>query len=84
MTYPNIKSAKAIDDHTLLIEFNNRQKKKYDITPLLKKEMFSPLKNPSFFKAVQVEQGGYAVVWNSGIDISEHELWTHGQAMHLL
>ncbi len=79
MTYPKVKSVKVIDDHTLLIEFNNRQKKKYDITPLLKKEMFLPLKNPAFFKTVQVEQGGYAVVWDGNIDISEYELWSHGQ-----
>jgi len=81
MTYPKIKSAKTIDDHTLVIEFNNKQKKKYDITPLLEKEMFAPLKNQALFKAVQVEKGGYAIVWNSCIDISEHELWSHGQAM---
>jgi hypothetical protein len=29
------------------------------------------------FKAVKVEKGGYAVAWNSEIDISEYELWTH-------
>ena len=81
MTYPKIQSAKAVDDHTLVIEFNNKQKKKYDITPLLEREMFAPLKNQALFKAVQVEQGGYAIVWNSSIDISEHELWSHGQAM---
>ena len=81
MTYPRIQSAKAVDAHTLIIEFNNKQKKKYDITPLLEKELFAPLKNPALFKAVQVEQGGYAVVWNNSIDISEYELWSHGQAI---
>jgi len=81
MTYPRIQSAKAVDDHTLVIEFNNNQKRRYDITPLLEREMFAPLKNRALFKAVQVEQGGYAIVWNSNIDISEHELWSHGQAM---
>jgi len=80
MIYPKI-SAKVLDDHTLVIEFNNKQKKKYDITPLLDKEMFAPLKNQALFKAVQVEQGGYAIVWNNCIDISEHELWSHGQTM---
>jgi len=81
MTYPKIQSAKAVDDHTLVIEFSNKQKRKYDITPLLEREMFAPLKNQALFKAVQVEQGGYAIVWNNCIDISEHELWSHGQAM---
>ncbi|WP_305909460.1 DUF2442 domain-containing protein [Methylomarinum sp. Ch1-1] len=81
MRYPKVKSALAIDNHTLVVEFDNNQKKKYDVTPLLNKDMFYPLNNPAFFKAVRVEQGGYAVVWNENIDISEYELWSHGQAM---
>jgi len=81
MTYPKIQSVKAVDDHTLVIEFNNKQKKKYDITPLLEREMFAPLKNQALFKAVHVEKGGYAIAWNSCIDISEHELWKSGQAI---
>lgn len=81
MKYPRILSAIAIDNHTLLIEFDNKQKKKYDVEPLLKREMFYALKNPVVFKAVKVEQGGYAVVWDSNIDISEYELWINGQAV---
>lgn len=79
MNYPKISSAKAIDKHLLLIEFDNSAKKVYDITPLLNKEMFSPLKNSAFFRNVQVDKGGYAVFWNEDIDISEYELWTHGK-----
>ncbi len=79
MKYPRVKSAVAIDEHTLMIEFDNNLKKKYDVAPLLEKEMFFPLKNPALFKAVKVEQGGYAVAWNADIDISEYELWSHGQ-----
>jgi hypothetical protein len=41
--------------------------------------MFAPLKNPSFFKNVKVETGGYAVYWNDNIDISEYELWKNGK-----
>ena len=33
-------------------------KKKYDVIPLLEKEMFIPLKNPALFNTVQVEQAG--------------------------
>ena len=43
--------------------------------------MFAPLKTPALFKAEQVEPVGYAVVWNSNIDISEYELLTHGQTI---
>ncbi len=78
MTIHKVLSANAIDEHTLLIEFDNHQLKKYDVTPWLDKPAFSPLKNPTFFKSVQVEKGGYAVHWNSEIDLSEYELWRHG------
>ena len=81
MSYPKIKSASAIDDHTLLVEFDNNDKKKYDVSPLLSKDMFAPLKNPALFKSVKVERGGYAVAWNREIDISEYELWSHGQTV---
>ena len=81
MSCPKVQSVEAIDDHTLLVQFDNRHIKKYDVTPLLQKEMFAPLRNPALFKSVQVEQGGYAVVWNSDIDISEYELWSNGQTV---
>lgn len=79
MKFPKIHSVKAIDEKNLLVVFDNQQKKKYDITPLLKKEMFQPLKNSSFFKQVKVDTGGYAVVWNNQLDISEYELWKNGK-----
>ncbi len=79
MNHPKIISAIAIDDHSLLVEFDNHQKKTYDINPLLEKEMFTPLRNAALFRAVRVDVGGYAVVWRKDIDISENELWIHGE-----
>ena len=76
--YAKIISVQAIDSHTLVVEFENQQRRKYDVIPLLEREMFTPLKNSAFFKNVQVDKGGYAVYWNDEIDISEYELWTHG------
>ncbi len=81
MNVPKIHSITAIDNHTLLVHFDNDERKKYDITPLLNKEMFAPLKNSALFKSVRVEQGGYAAAWNNEIDISEYELWVHGEPL---
>jgi hypothetical protein len=61
--------------------FSNGKRKKYDTLRLMGCEMFAPLKNPAFFKNVTIEPGGYAVSWNSEIDLSEHELWQHGEEM---
>jgi hypothetical protein len=81
MNIPKIKSASPIDDHTLMVVFDNNHKRKYDIQPLLSISMFEPLKNPAFFKAFNIDNGGYAITWNENIDLSEYELWSHGQPM---
>ena len=78
MNYPKIKNVKVINANSLLINFNNNVKKIYNINPLLKKDMFKPLKDPVLFNSVQIDIGGYALVWNENIDISEHELWKNG------
>ncbi|MDX2256737.1 MAG: DUF2442 domain-containing protein [Pseudanabaenaceae cyanobacterium bins.39] len=78
MRLPKIISAQIIGDRTLLIEFSDSEFKQYDISNLLNKPMFAPLKNPSFFKSFRIEAGGYGLVWNEDIDISEYELWTNG------
>lgn len=78
MKSPKIVSAQAIDDRTLLVEFCNHEVKKYDISKLLEKPMFKPLQNPHFFKDFSIDSGGYALVWNDEIDISEYELWQNG------
>ncbi len=78
MKYPRIHQAKAVNDTTLMIEFTNREIKRYDIRHLLDKPMFAPLRQPAFFRNFQVEPGGYGIVWNEDIDLSEYELWQNG------
>lgn len=78
MQYPRISKAKAVDDNTLIIEFSNEEVKEYKIHHLLEKPMFTPLRQPSFFKNFKIEPGGYALVWTDEIDISEYELWKNG------
>jgi len=80
-SYPKIVSVQPIDNYQLIIEFSNHQYRQYDIKPLLKKQMFAPLKNQGFFKNIQIEQGGYAISWNDEIDISEYELWKNSLEM---
>jgi hypothetical protein len=81
MSIPTILSATPEQGHYLVVLFSNGKRRRYDINRLTSREMFSPLKNPAFFKNVVVESGGYAVSWNVDIDISEYELWQHGEEM---
>ena len=73
-----IISAHAIDNLTLIVKFANNELREYNISKLLDKPMFSPLKNPAFFRNFIIESGGYGLVWNDEIDISEYELWQNG------
>ncbi|MEG3939104.1 MULTISPECIES: DUF2442 domain-containing protein [unclassified Microcoleus] len=73
-----IVSAKAIDDSTLIVKFTNSEIRKYDISKLLDNVMFSDLRNPGFFRNFRIEPGGYGLVWNEDIDLSEYELWQNG------
>ncbi|WP_417908787.1 DUF2442 domain-containing protein [Candidatus Electronema sp. PJ] len=81
MSHPKVRSVHVLDPHTLAVEFDNNITKRYDIEPLLDKEVFAPLANYALFKAVRVEPGGWAVSWNKAIDLSEHELWSRGQTI---
>lgn len=81
MNTPRIESVKPLEDHLLLVTFSNGKRKKYDTHRLMGREMFAPLKNGAFFNNVSIEPGGYAVSWSSEIDLSEHELWQHGEEM---
>jgi Protein of unknown function (DUF2442) len=78
MNPPKIVSAHAIDDVTLLVEFSNHDRKHYNIEKLLEKPMFFMLQNPSFFRSFRVDDGGYGIVWNDEMDLSEYELWKNG------
>ncbi len=78
MKPPRIGSAKVIKDYGLLVNFRNGDIRLYDVSRLLENPRFARLRNQTFFRNFQVETGGYALVWNEDIDISEYELWHNG------
>lgn len=78
MTVPKIVEAKAIGEFTIKVTFNNGDLRVYDIAPLLGRAPFDELRSQALFRAVQVEQGGHAIVWNDRIDLSEYEVWKNG------
>lgn len=61
------------EDYTLLLTFVTGEKKIYDARPLLKKSIYTPLKNLSFFMQAKVD--GDSVIWNDEIDIAPEHLY---------
>lgn len=61
------------------MEFENGQKKKYDIKPLTSKwQAFKDLNNGNLFRMVKVDTGDYGIVWNEYIELACNELWENG------
>ncbi len=83
MGTPKIQSVNPLGEKRLLIKFANGVLKLYDCSQLLHRERFQLLNNEAFFKAVQVDPGGYGISWNDDLDLSEHELWTNGEDYEL-
>lgn len=83
MEVPKISSVKPALNKQLIVEFTNGQQKVYDCKPLLRREMFQLLNCEAFFRSVKVDPGGYGVVWNNEIDLSEYEIWVNGKDLPL-
>ena len=77
-SYPRIISVEPQEHFKLRVVFTNGVAKLYDCARLWDDEAFQPLRNPAFFKNVRADAGGYGVVWNDQIDLSEAEIWDCG------
>jgi hypothetical protein len=77
--FPKIESVYTLPNYQLLVVFQNGTVKTYDCIPLLDEEVFMPLTSEALFNRVQVGAGGYGILWNDEIDLSESELWLNGE-----
>ncbi len=67
---PFAKTVMPLDDYRLLIEFDNGEKRIFDVKPLLvnaEGKWFGELLNESYFKMVRI--GGLSVEWPHEQDI---------------
>ncbi len=81
MKYPKIKFAEPLKDYKLFIIFDNGIIKIYSLKDKLENQIFRPLKDTKLFKSLQIDTGGYGLIWNDEIDLSEFELWQNGVAL---
>ena len=69
------------DNYIIICEFKNKMKKKYDVKPLIKRNIyFKQLeKDKNLFFKVRVDNGGYGISWNEEIDLAAEEIWENGE-----
>ena len=81
--FHKIKSVTPLADHVLSVQFSEGVTKRYDVKSLFDKyPMFLPLRDdPALFSSVEVDVGGYGIIWNDDIDIACDELFYNGETV---
>jgi Protein of unknown function (DUF2442) len=63
-------------DYFIVVEFETREVRRFDMRPYLAFPAFAPLKESALFMRAHVEYG--TVVWSEEIDISSDTLYLRG------
>ena len=73
MLRPKAIAVTPSDDYCLIVEFNNNEKRLFDVKPYFNFKPFAELKNPLLFKTVK--PAGLSVEWLHGQDICPDDLY---------
>ncbi len=60
-----VTSVKPLKDYKLLVEFDNKEIRMFDVTPLISKPVFSFIKDVSMFNSVFIDCG--ADTWKDSL-----------------
>ena len=60
-------------EYNLLVTFNNKEKRRFDVKPYLDFKPYNELKNLTLFNTVKI--GGLSIEWLHGQDICPDELY---------
>lgn len=69
----DVISVEPRQDHTLILVFENNEKRIFDMTPYLSRKPFDKLIESNLFMSARIEYG--TVVWPCNIDIDPEILW---------
>ncbi|MDP2823462.1 MAG: DUF2442 domain-containing protein [Sulfuritalea sp.] len=69
----DVTAVEARPDFLLDLEFENGERRRFDMSPYLHYPIFRRLENPGFFLLARVEYG--TVVWPGNIDIAPETLY---------
>ena len=72
-TLLNVVSVKVHPGYLLELEFENGERRNFDMSPYMEKKPFNRLKNSPVFNCAHVDYG--TVVWPGNIDIAPETLY---------
>jgi hypothetical protein len=73
----DVVKVEAKPDYKLFLEFENGEKRVFDMTPYMDKKPFAQLKGSPLFAKASVDFG--TVVWPGNIDISPETLYNRSR-----
>jgi hypothetical protein len=73
----DVVSVEASADYKLRLQFENGEKRIFDMSPYMKKKPFVQLENSPLFTKAFIDYG--TVVWPGNIDIAPETLYEHSQ-----
>lgn len=80
--FHKVKDVSALPDYKLSVQFAEGVTKLYNVKPLIDKyKMFKTIENSEIFMSVQVDVGGYGIIWGDDADISCDELFANGETV---
>jgi Protein of unknown function (DUF2442) len=62
-------------DHVVRVMFADGEVRDVDITPLLNTPVFAPLRDPSMFEQVTLDQETGTVAWPGGVDLDRDVIY---------
>ena len=74
---PYVKRVRPLDDYQLEVEFENGERRLFDMKPYLQRGVFARLQNRAAFQAARVVVG--SVEWPGGLDLSYDTLYLESQ-----
>lgn len=77
--FHKIKDVYTLPGMQLSVLFSDGTTKRYDVKRIVTRiPAFSALEDEALFNSVEVDTGGYGIVWNDDVDLSCDELWDNG------
>jgi hypothetical protein len=73
---PRVSQVSPLDDYLIMITFDNKEKKVFDMKPYLHQGLFSELQDQSVFRSVRPFLG--SIQWNNGLDLCPDTLYEGG------
>ncbi len=78
---PRLKSVVPMEAFQLRLAYETGEVKIFDVAPYISGPWFEELRDPGYFRTVQMLPGGVGIEWSNGQDIAPHELYERSVLM---